>query len=85
MLKVVETKNGVTKCKALSSDVILVDYQDLGKGDVYINGGVGTWDDNNPKEDTPSGETVQAETYSLTEANAEMNKIRNTSNVKYFE
>ena len=84
MLKVVEAKNGVTKCKALSSDVILVNYQDLGKGDVYINGGVGTWDDNNPEEEGGST-TVVAETYSLTEANAEMNKIRKTTGVKYFE
>ena len=83
-VKTIESKNGVTRLQALSTDVIRVGYSDLGTDEIYINNKLGTWDDNNPKEEGGST-TVVAENYSLTEANAEMNKIRKTTDVKYFE
>ena len=84
-VKTIDSKNGVTRLQALSTDVIRVNYTDTDSDEIYINNGkLGTWDDNNPEEDGSGSTIVVAETYSIAEANKEMNKIKKTTDQKYF-
>lgn len=81
-LDIIESKGGVTRIKAKSTDAIRVSFTDTKEEKIYVsNGDLGTWDNNNPTEDTT---IIVPEDVEITKANADMNIIMGTTDVVYF-
>lgn len=82
-LDVIESKGGITRIKAKSTDVIRVNFTDTDEEKIYVNNGhLGIWYNNNPSEDT---QIIVHEDIEKAKANADMNIIMGTTDVIYFE
>lgn len=82
MVRIDKKTDGLTYLTAKSTDVIMINYTDNNKNEVYISKNVGVWDDNNPKEDSV---LTNEETIDKDIANAQMNINLGTTNVVYFQ
>ena len=82
-LDLIETRGGITRIKAKSTDVVRVNYSDINKEIMYVaNEYLGTWNIDNPTEDT---QIVTYEDITTEDANNDMNKVFGTTGVVYFK